>query len=101
MSALIALDWQAVSAHYQQRAAIHQRLVSLYQQGRAAQLANLLLGISDRAGNYSASEHGLGPQALTANPNAVQRLYSLSGSFITLRSAREEDLPRFRGEMRA
>ena len=89
MSALIALDWQAVSAHYQQRAAIHQRLVSLYQQGRAAQLANLLLGISDRAGNYSASEHGLGPQALTANPNAVQRLYSLSGSFITLRSARE------------
>jgi hypothetical protein len=69
MSALTALDWNPVSAHYQQRADIHQRLVSLHQQGRAAQFANLLLGISERAGNYSASEHGLGPQILTANPD--------------------------------
>src|ERR1700726_2596678 len=89
MSALNGLDWHAVSAHYQQRAEIHQRLIGLYQQQRGLQFANLLLGISDPGWNYSASEHGLGPQVLSANPNAVQRLYNLARGFISLRSARE------------
>src|SRR5437660_713660 len=89
MSALADLDWHAVRALYQQREQVHQRLTRFYQQGPSAQFASLLLGISDRAGNYSASEHGLGPQILRENPNAVQRLYDLSGGFIGLQSARE------------
>src|SRR5260370_37067472 len=89
MSAITDLEWHTVRTHYQQRAEIHERLIRLYQQGRAAQFANLLLGISDCAANYSASEHVLGPQVLSANPNAVQRLFNLAHSFVRLQSARE------------
>ena len=51
------------------------------------------------AGNYSASEHGLGPKVLGSNLNAKGRIYGLAGKFILLKDAstvpkliREENL---------
>jgi hypothetical protein len=90
MSALDTLDWHAVRTHYLQREDIHRRLLSLYEEEKVAPFAQLVLGISNKAGNYSASEHGLGPQILAMNGgNAAKRVYDLAGLFIALKNARD------------
>ena len=50
--------------------------------------ADLALGISDEAGNYSAVEHGLGPKVLSTNLNASQQVFKLASSFQSLKNAR-------------
>jgi hypothetical protein len=93
MSALDTLDWHAVRRHYLERVQIHRALIDLRQKDNVLQFARLLRGITNPAGNYSAEEHGLGPQILAMNgPNAAKRVFDLAGKFISLNTAR--DVPR-------
>jgi hypothetical protein len=91
---LPALDWHAVRAHYQQRFEIHRQLIALYNQALSNRalsrpFVRLLLGISDRAANYSSSDHGLGPRVLAENADAERRIFLLAGQFGVVRHARE------------
>jgi hypothetical protein len=89
MSALDTITWPNVRSHYDERVRIHGELLALREQGNARQFANLLLGISNAAGNYSAEEHALGPKVLTENANAERRVADLGEKFIALKTARE------------
>jgi hypothetical protein len=89
MSALDAITWPNVRTHYDERVRIHGELLALRAKGNARQFANLLLGVSNAAGNYSAEEHALGPKILTENVNAERRVGDLAEEFIALKAARE------------
>lgn len=88
MSALARLNWREVRAHYDNRVQVHRELLTLYQADRR-DFANLLLGISDPTGNYSADEHNLGPQILAGNGNAVNQVCALAQRFMNLQTAYE------------
>lgn len=89
MSALSSLDWRSVRDQYDLRQKVSTDLVRLYTQRKLQQFADLLLGMSDSAGNYSASEHGLGPKILGENLNAENRLYAISTDFLRVKNAHE------------
>lgn len=90
MSALLGLDWKQVRAHYDDRVDVHERLLKLHDGGLLDPFAKLLLGISDRAGNYSAAEHGLGPKILVNNGAGVaKRIADLAASFRALTKPRD------------
>jgi hypothetical protein len=90
----VTLDWHLVRTHYQQRLAIHHELISLFNRalsdrGQIDPFVQLLLGISNRRANYSASDHGLGQQILSENFDAAQRVFLLAGQFGRVTHARE------------
>lgn len=87
MSALHELDWHDVRDHYDNRVEIHTELLRLYQLNDVVPFVNLLLGISDPAGNYSADDHKLGPRIISNNSNVRNRIIALAGEFISLSSA--------------
>ena len=99
MSILEELDWAGIKAHYRNRVKEAKNLRDLFQAKNVSGFADLALGMTTPTGNYSASEHGLGPKVLGSNPNAKVRIYSLAGKFIQLKDAstvpkliREENL---------
>ena len=90
----VALDWHEVRAHYQQRLDIHHQLTTLHNQALTnpasiQRFDRLLLGISDRHANYSASDHGLGERIIRENGNAQQRVFLLASRFRRVAHARE------------
>lgn len=89
MSALDTITWPNVRSHYDERVRIHGELLALREKGNPRQFANLLLGVSNAAGNYSAKEHALGPKILAENVNAERRVGDLADKFIALKAARE------------
>ncbi len=89
MSAISDLDWEEVREHYDLRYSIHKQLLDLMKQGKRSEFVELLLGVSDPNGNYSAVEHGLGPHILSENTNAVYRVWDLAGQFRSLKTAHE------------
>ncbi len=89
MSALDTITWPNVRSHYDERVRIHGELLALREKGNLRQFANLLLGVSNAAGNYSAKEHALGPKILAENVNAERRVGDLADKFIALKAARE------------
>lgn len=99
MSILQELDWAEIKAHYRDRVNEAKNLRELYENKNVSVFADLALGMTAPAGNYSASEHGLGPKILGSNLNAKGRIYGLAGKFILLKDAstvpkliREENL---------
>lgn len=88
MSALDELDWNEVRSQYDNRVRTHQQLLRLYRSNNINQFVDLLLGISDPVGNYSADEHNLGPQIMAGNSNATDQVLALARNFITLTNAR-------------
>lgn len=82
---LSALDMNRVFAHYQQRLAAHQELVRFFEAGNTDRYVDLALGITRPEGNYSASEHHLGPQVL--NNNTRQSVFSLATQLVALHDA--------------
>lgn len=86
MSLLDDLDWSQVRSHYDDRVAVHRRLLKFHDANPQA-FAQLLLGVSDSTGNFSAAEHNLGPKILS-NPNALERIGELATNFRTLKTAR-------------
>ena len=89
MSALDTITWPNVRSHYDERVRIHEELLALRKKGDARKFANLLLGVSNAAGNYSANEHKLGPKILAKNDNAEQRVGDLAEKFLGLEKAFE------------
>ena len=63
-----AIDYKAVVSLYNTRHGVHQRLLSLFQQGSVDEYVQLALGIRQPDGNYSASDHGLGKRILEQSP---------------------------------
>lgn len=99
MSILQELDWAEIKAHYRNRVKETKNLRDLFEAKNVSEFADLALGMTAPTGNYSASEHGLGPKILESNPNAKGRIYSLASKFIPLKDAstipkliREENL---------
>jgi hypothetical protein len=88
MSALDKLDWNEVRSQYDNRIRIHRQLLKLYQNNNLSQFVDLLLGVSNPAGNYSADEHKLGPQIIANNSNAKDQVVTLARKFIDLTTAR-------------
>lgn len=58
------LDMQAIRQHYSHRERVHSDLRRLFDENAVHDYVQLALGITDGAGNYSESEHGLGPRIL-------------------------------------
>jgi hypothetical protein len=79
------IKMDVVFTHYQQRLAAHQELVQLVQSQNINGYANLALGISRPEGNYSASEHNLGPHVL--NNNSKESVFNLASKLIALHDA--------------
>ena len=92
VSALESLDWHSVREQYEIRQRVHGELLRLHTEHKLSQFDDLLLGISDPAGNYSASEHGLGPKILFENLNVEERFYSISEAFLAVESAHDVPL---------
>jgi hypothetical protein len=88
MSALEKLDWNEVRSQYDDRVRIHRQLLRLYRNNNVSQFVDLLLGISNAAGNYSADEHKLGPQIIAGNRNARDQVVELARKFVDLTNAR-------------
>lgn len=90
------LDWPEVLDHYERRVKIHRKILSLFDRPSPLGFAELLLGISDRRGNYSAAEHNLGPMILASNgrgaEEAANRVHDLAGEFLAVKSP--HDVPR-------
>src|SRR5437870_3503429 len=76
------LDWDWIISHYNQRVRTHQVLRQLLDGKLVTRFAELALGIEDGSGNYSANEHGLGPQILIGNVNSEQRVCELAKQFL-------------------
>lgn len=74
-----------VFTDYQQRFVAHQELAQLVQSQNIDGYANLALGISRPEGNYSASEHNLGPHVL--NNNSKESVFNLANNLTALHDA--------------
>lgn len=81
------LDWDAVRAGYDARAACHRRLIKLHRANRPQAFVQVALGIADAVGNFSASQYALGPKILASNTRAPERVQELAGQFGQLESA--------------
>ena len=94
MSILSNLDWNAIRDHYDQRVDVHLEMERLYKTAKKSksQFADLALGISDPAGNYSADRYKFGPAILEANKymGSYQAVYNLAGKFIPVTDAAKE-----------
>jgi hypothetical protein len=75
------LDMAEVCEHYDIRFECHQHLSALLRKGKADDYLDLALGISESQGNFSAHEHGLGPQILSSNRPAS--IIKLAKSFLS------------------
>lgn len=89
MSVLASLDWRTIREHYDTRVQTHQKLLELYKNKKSLGFVELLLGISDASGNYSAAEHGIGPKIMAGNSNVEQRLLEVVKQFLALSNAHE------------
>jgi len=87
MSALDKLDWNEVRDQYENRVEIHRQLLGFYQNDKVGPFVDLLLGISNPTGNYSADEHKLGPQIIAGNNNAREQVVALARKFIASTTA--------------
>ena len=82
---LFAINMDQVFTHYQQRLAAHRELVAYFNTRNIECYVDLALGITRPEGNYSASEHRLGPQVL-AN-NSKESVFNLASSLVVLHDA--------------
>lgn len=81
---LDSLDWTAVESAYDARWKAHRALIEEAKGGASLAFARLALGMLDRAANYSAVEHGLGPKILASNSRATERIWQLAQQFAGL-----------------
>ena len=86
-SILDVLNWADALEHYHSRMKVHRKLRTLHGDKQISKFARLLLGISDEQGNYSASDHDLGPLILSQNPNAEKRLFDVADKFYAVQHA--------------
>lgn len=75
---LSELNMAEVRDHYLLRERTHRRLRQLYEAENVMEFVRLALGMSEPAGNYSASEHGIGPRILAASGSAERDVFDLA-----------------------
>lgn len=69
------LDMNEVRGHYDERFACHQNLCRLLKANQTDDYLKLALGITKIVGNYSASDHSLGPRILeSTQPERIVKL---------------------------
>ena len=73
---LCSLDMRAVRRHYLARKRVRRQLRHFFDAGNVHDFVQLAFGISNRAGNYSASEHGMG--AVILSEASEQAIYDLA-----------------------
>lgn len=88
MSILQDVNWHEVKYRYTQRKMTHEMLGELYRAKAVRQFSELLLGISEATGNYSARERRLGPRILSSNTRGHERFFELATDFYSLTDAR-------------
>ena len=81
------IDYPSVHDLYEKRLNTHVKLKNAFDSGDASAYAQLGLGISDSSGNYSASEHGLGPQILQSS--TADQVLELARSLFKCTSAND------------
>jgi hypothetical protein len=89
MPVLTSLDWRMVRDQYDIRERTHHEMLRLHRSGNVSSFIDLLLGISDPSGNYSAAEHGIGPKVLDENIRVEGRLLEVVTQFLSLTNAHE------------
>ncbi len=82
-----AIDYCTVSAIYDSRYRIHQRLLKAIKENDVRGYVNLALGIEEPGGNYSAAEHGLGP--LVLQQSSPERVFELATKLFACRVPEE------------
>ncbi|MCX7099728.1 MAG: hypothetical protein NTV43_17690 [Methylococcales bacterium] len=73
---LLQIDMHEVRNHYLARHKVSKKIRVLVESKRVDAFVQLALGISDVQGNYSASDHALGPRILSSS--SAQSVFSLS-----------------------
>ena len=86
---MTSLDWRMVRDQYDIRERTHHEMLKVHQSGDVSSFIDLLLGISDPSGNYSAAEHGIGPKVLDQNIRVEGRLLEVVTQFLSLTNAHE------------
>jgi hypothetical protein len=89
MDPFATLPWKQVRRQYERRCGVHEELLDLLERDERESFVHLVLGIENPAGNYSAAEHGLGPQVLRLNRNAIDRVFELCQEFHRLEDPHE------------
>jgi hypothetical protein len=88
-SALNLLDWNDVASHFRNRVKVSQELLRLHNDNKVRAFAELAIGGTDNAGNYSAAEHPIIRPRIAENLNWQGRVYALARQFRTLVTADE------------
>ncbi len=83
------IDYCSVHDLYEKRFDTHLGLKRAFEQGKISAYAELALGINDPSGNYSAAEHGLGPQILARS--TAEQVFELAKKLFRCASA--ESIP--------
>jgi len=83
-SVLNALDWGKVEGHFRHRVKVSKELLRLLDDRKITAFAELAIGMTENAGNYSAAEHPSLRPRIAENPNWRERVYSLGTQFRTL-----------------
>lgn len=91
------LDMKKVYLSYQQRESAHLNLVQFFQTSNINAYTDLALGVSRPEGNYSASEHDLGPQILHHNTRAS--VFELARKMLALHDAHHIPTTIYRANM--
>jgi len=90
-SALDLLDWGEVASHFRNRVKVSQELLRLHGDKRVGAYAELAIGGTNKAGNYSAAEHPILMPRIAENLNWQGRVYNLASQFRKLTTA--DDVP--------
>jgi len=78
MDSLKKIDWGKIRRHYDERVAIHNELLRLFNNNEVNKFVNLLLAVKTPSANYSAHEHGLGPRILLENIKTEEQVVNLA-----------------------
>lgn len=79
------LDFHRIHEHYKNCLSTSKKLRSFMKKGDAKNYVRLAIGIADLSGNYSASEHNLGPKILAETSN--ESVFSLAEQLNACQSA--------------
>lgn len=86
-SVLNALDWARVEAHFRHRVKVSKQLLRLLDDRKISAFAELAIGITENAGNYSASEHPRLKLHIAENYGWQRKVYDLANKVRSLTSA--------------
>ncbi|MBI2716853.1 MAG: hypothetical protein HYX37_20755 [Rhizobiales bacterium] len=88
-SALGGLNWRDIRRHYSERKKTHAELLRLFERREVDEFVDLILGVDDPTGNYSANDHELGPKILGNNLSSKKQVWGLASRFLTVTSGKD------------